>query len=451
MIEQNPRFIKKLVKSGPGFGLFYSERRTGVISNLCRTLLVALCLILSAYAPAQAGFKGEIDLEGGHSSNIGNSLDATLGEQNHWDQDLKVRLMWSGALGSGWSLDTAYLLEERHGGSVALSRRLKTMAPLFSIDPAETSLMDLDHTFTDSGRTYISQRIDRLALEYSDSHLVLRIGRQALTWGGGLVFHPMDLFNPFPPNATYTTYKSGTDMLYGQWLFDSGADLQGVVEPRRDPNTGNLASDQSSAGIKWHGFVGQNQQFGLDILLAQDYQAQVLGVGVSGALGGATWTAEVLPTRLDGGDVRTSYLANAQYAWAWGEKSINGYLEYFRNGFGVSGTDLTLIDLPAPLADRLARGELFTVSKNSLAAGVNLQWSTLLNLRPVLIFNLDDGSALFFGQAIYSLSQNTTLTLGFQWGAGETGSEYGGLETAPDSEIYATPADLIYARFTLYF
>jgi hypothetical protein len=415
-----------------------------------RVLLAVLCLILSAYGPAQAGFKGELDLEGSHSSNAGNSLDAALGEQNHWDQDLKVRLMWSGALGSGWRLETAYLAEERYGGGVVLARGLKALDPFFSIDPAKTSLMDLSHTFTDNGQTYVSQRIDRLSLGYSSSHLVLRIGRQALTWGGGLVFHPMDLFNPFPPDATYTTYKPGTDMLYGQWLFDSGADLQGVVVPRRDPNTGNLASDQSSAGLKWHGFLGQNQQFGLDLLLAQDYQAQILGIGVSGALGGAAWTAEVLPMRLDGGDVHASLLANVQYAWTWDEKSFSGYLEYFHNGLGVSETEPTLIDLPAPLADRLARGELFTVSQNYLGAGIDLQWTPLLDLKPLLICNLDDGSALFFGQAVYSLSQNKTLTLGLQWGLGADGTEYGGLETAPGSGIFATPARLIYARYTWY-
>ena len=418
--------------------------------NSLRLIFVALYFLLSAFTAANAGFKGEIDLTGSHSRNAGNSLDAALGEQNHWDQDLIVRLMWSTDLGDGWRLDAAYLAEARHGGGVALTRRRRAIDPLDAVNPSETTLMNLDHTFIDDDQTHVAHRIDRLALGYSSSHLVLRLGRQALTWGGGLVFHPMDLFNPFPPNATYTAYKPGADMLYSQWLFDSGADLQGVVVPRRDPDTGDVAADQSSAGIKWKTFFGRDRQLGLDLLLCQDYRAQVLGIGLSGPLGGAAWTTEVVPTRLDDGDVRTTFLANVQYAWSWRDKSVNGYLEYFHNGIGVGGTEPALIDLPIPLAERLARGELFTVSRNYLAAGLDLQWTPLLDLKPVIISNLDDGSALFFGQAIYSLSQNTSLTFGVQWALGRDGSEYGGLRTEPGSGTFATPADLIYTRFTWY-
>ena len=46
------------------------------------------------------------------------------------------------------------------------------------------------------------------------------------------MFHPGDILAPFAPNATDTSYKPGVDMLYGQYLFASGADLQAVWVPR---------------------------------------------------------------------------------------------------------------------------------------------------------------------------------------------------------------------------
>jgi hypothetical protein len=416
-----------------------------------RFLLVSLCIVLSAAATVQAGFKGEIDAEGGYAANTGDSLDAFFGEQRHWDQSLMVRIMWSDTFASDWNVDTAYLADTRRGGGVDLLRRERLYDPLFPRDPDETSLWHLNHVLTDRGQTYTEHRLDRLAVGYSSTHLVLKAGRQALTWGSGLVFHPMDLFNPFPPNATYTTYKLGTDMLYGQWLFNSGADVQAVVVPRRDPETDSVIDDQSSAGIKWHGFLGKDQTIGVDILLARNYETDVLGLGASGPLGGASWNAEVVPARLKDGTFLTSFLTNGQYAWVWNEKNMNWYVEYFHNGFGVSGIGHTLSDLPVSLMDRLSRGELFTVSSNYIATGIDVQWTPLLDLKPAVIANLDDGSVLLICQAIYSLSQNTNVTVGFQWGLGSRGSEYGGLETAPASGIYATSADQGYARLTWFF
>ena len=60
----------------------------------------------------------------------------------------------------------------------------------------------------------------------------LRFGRQALSWGNGLFYAPMDLVNPFDPAAIDTEYKAGDDMLYLQYLQDSGNDLQAAVVVR---------------------------------------------------------------------------------------------------------------------------------------------------------------------------------------------------------------------------
>jgi len=278
-----------------------------------RCLLPLVCgLLLPAHAAAQSGFRGEVNVEAGYARNSADSLDAALGQRERGNASLNARLIWNGALSSNWSLDTAYVADLRHGGDVALARSQRLLASTLYVDPNRTALWHLDHTASDHGRSYLAHRIDRLSLGYGDARLVLRFGRQALTWGSGLVFHPLDLFNPFAPNATYTAYKPGADMLYGQWLFDSGADIQGVLVPRRDPVSSRLASSQSSAGIKWHGFAGQDGQLGIDLLLARDYRADVLGVGASGSWGGASWSAEVVPTRLAGNGTHTSLLANMQ-------------------------------------------------------------------------------------------------------------------------------------------
>ncbi len=424
---------------------------SGLRRRLFAGLLGALLVPGLAHAAAGSTFKGELKFRSLYVDVPSDSLTRALGVGSHWDNALNLRLMGDGQPGSGWSWDAAWVLDLRRGEGVRLDRRLYGYDPALYAPVERRNWWDLQHSFTDKGEHYAAQYVDRLSLAYTGVNAVLRLGRQALTWGGGLVFHPMDLFNPFPPNATDTEYKPGADMLYGQWLFDSGADIQGVVAPRRDPLTRHVEADQSAAGLKWHGFFGTEQQNGYELMLARDYGSDVLGLALNGALDGATWTAQAVPTRLPGGSLHTSWLANVQYAWTCFSRNCSGYAEYFRNGFGVGGTDNTFADLPMPLTERLARGESFTVSRDYLALGLTVEWAPLLNVKPLLITNRDDGSTMLVVQVVYSLGDNADLTLAAQSGLGPHGTEYGGLETAPGSRVYASPDRYLYARVAWYF
>ena len=86
----------------------------------------------------------------------------------------------------------------------------------------------------------------------------------------------MDLFNPFSPDAKDTSYKPGVDIAYAQVLFDSGADLQLLWRPGKNQQD-NYDSTQSSTAAKYLFYVDRLQ---FELLLAQDYQQDVVGVGV---------------------------------------------------------------------------------------------------------------------------------------------------------------------------
>ena len=80
----------------------------------------------------------------------------------------------------------------------------------------------------------------------------MKFGRQAITWGNGLIYNVMDIFNPFDPAAVDKEFKTGDDMLYGQYLLSGGNDVQGVMVFRRDPITEDVEADQSSLAFKYH-------------------------------------------------------------------------------------------------------------------------------------------------------------------------------------------------------
>jgi hypothetical protein len=221
-----------------------------------------------------------------------------------------------------------------------------------------------------------------------------------------------------------TEYKPGTDMLYGQWLFDGGGDVQGLVVPRRDPSTGGLTGGQASVAFKWH-YPGTKIQ--MDVMGARHYGDRVFGVDASGPAGGATWSAAAVSTWLEGGGSRVSILANLRSAATWAGRNTSTYVEYFHNGFGTARRDYTVASLSGPLQARLVRGELFDTGRDYVAAGADVQWTPLVTLSPVLIANLNDRSLLAQVNLRVSLADNLLFDMGVQAPVGPKGTEFGGL------------------------
>ena len=258
----------------------------------------------------------------------------------------------------------------------------------------------------------------------------------------------MDLFDPFSPSATDTEYKPGTDMLYGQRLFSDGSDLQLIFVPRPARRGGPVTTEESSLAMNLHNtLLGHHTTW----LLARDHGDWVAGVGVNGALGGASWNVKVVPTVLRQGGTRVSALANISDATTLFGRNATVFAEYFHNGFGVAGGRYDLADLPRDLLDRLSHGQLFNTRQDYFAAGLTLQVTPLLNLSPTLIANLDDASAFALLAATWSFGDNLTLAGGFQVPIGPARTEFGGLPIAPaGARVLASPGQ-IYLQLRRYF
>lgn len=410
-------------------------------------LILALALFNPLNAYAEMPIKGYIKGQYSYAYAEQHNLDAFLDKQQIQDTSLDLRLIFKKSWGP-WQTELHYQLLAFSGDSQTINKKLDTLLPDFFINPDQTQWFRLHDTIESSSNTLVEQRLDRLFFGYTGDQLVVRLGRQALSWGNGLVFHPMDLFDPFAPNAIDKEYKSGVDMLYGQWLFNNGSDLQGLVVPRRNPITGKLADDQSSVAAKWH-YFGDILQ--IDLMAARHYQDNVAGLGINGPINSAVWRISFVQTQLHNDAMTTSLIANLDNAWQWKGKNIEGYIEYYRNGFGHSGRDYALTDLSMALQQRLARGEVFNTGIDYLASGLNTEWTPLLNIYPLLIFNLDDGSALFVIQGVYSMTENMNLNFGLSAGIGPRGTEFGGLRLSPDSSVYYAPNKEIYIRLSYYF
>ncbi len=405
-------------------------------------LAIAFCSATSALAQTDNGVHGRLELQDAGQFAGSDSVQAALGDRVANDAAGNLRITWEPASGP-WSFQFAYVAQAEDGPTVALANAEQGILP----QPPATWL-DLTDTFENHGTLRASQSIDRLAVTFTTPDLVVRIGRQALTWGSGLVFRPMDLFDPFGPAATDTEYKPGVDMLYAQKLFTDGSDLQLIVAPRPARHNGPVTVDASSAALHYHVAVFGHQT---TLLVARDHGDWVTGLGVNGALGGATWNVEVVPTVLKAGGVRVSGLANVSDAITLFGRNATVFGEYFHNGFGVAGGPFDLADLPPELLDRLERGQVFNTRRDYLAAGLTLEVSPLLTVSPTLILGLNDGGVLPLAAATYSLGDNLTLVGGVQAPFGRRRTEFGGLPLSAASPLLFAPPRQIYLQLRRYF
>jgi hypothetical protein len=237
-------------------------------------------------------------------------------------------------------------------------------------------------------------------------------------------------------------------MVYVQRLFADGSDLQIIAAPRPDHLGGPPTADASSFAAHY-----ATTLFGhaTTLLVARDHGDWVAGLGVNGALSGATWNLELVPTVERDGATRVSALANISDAVTVAGRNATIFAEYFHNGFGVADGPFDLADLPAELTDRLARGQLFNLRQDYLAGGMTLEATPLLSLTPTLIADLDDGSGFLLFAATYSLGDNLSLAAGAQAPIGPRGSEFGGLPLSGSSPLLLASPAQIYLQLRRYF
>ena len=364
------------------------------------------------------------------------------------DHNLEVRLKVA-ARRERWNFSTHLQLLAAHSDTLAGFRDLPLL--LFAgadVINDDRRWFNLTHEIHNQGKNATLLRLDRLNVGYTGDKAVIRFGRQAISWGNGLLFTPMDILNPFDPAAVDKEYKSGDDMLYGQYLQDNGNDVQAVAVVRRNPISGEVEQGESSLALKYHGFLGRHEY---DLLMGEHYGDAVLGLGASTDLGGAVWRGDLVWSNTDSENI-FSVVAGVSYSGVTRGHNWTGFLEYYYNGFGQSDGDYSVAGLASnpELLKRLVRGELFNLGRHYLGASVTLEVTPLLNLTPNIFINLTDPSALAQLVLAYDWKQDIQLLAALNFPIGPNGSEYGGIDSA-QAGLYVSTGPSLFAQLAWYF
>lgn len=312
-------------------------------------------------------------------------------------------------------------------------------------DTEDTRVLDLEWD-TGPGSPVFTHRLDRLYARYRGNTASVSIGRQAVTTGSGLIFNPMDLFNPFAPSDVIRDYKTGTDMALCQFSRGRISDGMLVWVPRRNPDK-KIDMDESSFALKLKTVMADHEA---GILLARHYNDDIIGFSFSGFAGAAAWRSDLMWTHPAEKNLSgyVSAVANIDYSGVLNGKNAYILVEVFYSGLGE--TEITSALQKQALTSRIQRGDLFLTATRY--AGLQIQYEThpLVNLSLGAIVNLDDRSALLQPVVTWNAAPSLDILLGADIYTGGTHTEFTGI-TDPATGKNAGPGRQAYLQASWYF
>ncbi len=321
----------------------------------------------------------------------------------YWISSNNARLDVTWQLSDTWQLETAldyqYLWSDPAGfhglETIDYNRRL-----------------DLEKSWQHDEHGASRLQVDRINLQRQNGAVDTTIGRQAIGFGRILVFSPLDVIAPFAPDAIDTDVRSGVDALHT--IFNYGIDGQ----------VGAIAVWGEEAEFNSYLGTWSDNRAGLDLLMigGKLRGRNMIGTGLAGSLGTLGLKGEI--SVYDGkdtgeidGDLHDSFTVAAVEAWYRFANGLSLVTQYLYNGPGVNDPE----DYPAALASApLQEGLTYLLGRHYLIIAPAYEIHPLATLQGLIIYNIDDESALLRPTLDLSLADNLSLQAFWTWHSGES-------------------------------
>ena len=330
----------------------------------------------------------------------------------------RLRLMARSSYGP-LSVDVAY----EH----VLTLRSETTVGLFAgLSPTETGgdWLPLQGSLLQKDHIDWQHRVDRASLAYGGGGAEITVGRQPISWATTLFLTPADPFVPFDPSDPFREYRRGVDAVRLRAFPGAFSEIDLAFRVANTP----IGRTVSAAG-RGRAAVGAWEFLGWAGVVHDD---PAVSVAATLSIGGAVLRTEsVLRHTNDETVFRATIGADRSFV-VW-DRNVYVVLEYQRDGFGAaSGDDLiaTLLSEPA------RRGELQVFGRDEVVVQGSLELHPLVNVSALVIWNVNDPSALLGPAASYSAADEVAVRGGVYFGAGRSttasgllGSEFGAVPT----------------------
>ncbi|MCK4536284.1 MAG: hypothetical protein KAT93_04680 [Desulfuromonadales bacterium] len=272
--------------------------------------------------------------------------------------------------------------------------------------------LDLDTTWQHDDAWSSRLQLDHLNLHFRSDRLDVVVGRQAIGFGRIVIFSPLDIIAPFPPDALDTDVRPGIDAirLTGYYGFDG--QLGGIFVWGDEPR-------HNSWLLTW-----SDNRHGLDLLAISGRLRDhpMLGFGVAGSLGTLGLKGEIAfydgqRTNEPFEDLYASFAIGAMEAWYRFDNGLTLIGQYLYNGPGTDEPrDYPTVAASAPLNEGLTS----LLGRNYLLLAPSYQLHPLATLQGLIILNLDDDSLLVRPTLSLDLVDNFSLEIFWAFNAGKS-------------------------------
>ena len=276
-------------------------------------------------------------------------------------------------------------------------------SPLVLSSESPNTYFDATKTWRDNDRWSTRLHLDRFSLQGGSGALRWAIGRQPYGFGSIVLFSPLDVIAPFPPEIIDSEYRPGVDAVRVD-LTTSPGDLYSAV-----------AVFDDDAGKESYLATGSFNRGGVDLLLlggtlrtrnmgGVGLAADLAGLGIKGELSWYKGEDAGVP----GGDLYGDFPVAALELWYRFENDLIVLAEYLHNGGGAERPEEYVLALSSATYNE---GLMTFLGRNYLLLAPSLELHPLLNLALLGIWNLDDDSFMVRPQVALSLGDNLSLEL----------------------------------------
>ncbi len=362
--------------------------------------LVFLLLVPSSYLQAQETFQSDLTV---YFDNLftfkGFYSHPSIEERAQPTDSQRLRLIYEGSWKTlSWEAHYEHLIGGRLTSEEAIgaSARAERVSAAFRY-------FDLDWDIETKEHFFWEHQFDRLNAKVDLGLADLIFGRQAISWGVGYLWSPVDLLTTFSPLQINRDYKAGIDaMLLDVPLGPFQESYLAYAPDEKWSNSALLGRHRLRLGPMDMAVTGG--WIISDYVLGGEINADVKGVGVRLE---ATHTWPEVTSRF----VRAVLGFDYQFT-----PDLFLQLEYYYNGFGTTDPARYLQVMSAP---RFQRGEVFNTAPHYIGGNGRYQLTPLIILNGNTIINLNDGSALLEPAMVYSLSDNAEIRLGAIFAVGK--------------------------------
>jgi hypothetical protein len=259
------------------------------------------------------------------------------------------------------------------------------------------------------GETFTARfRMDRLNLRVELGRFRVTVGRQAISFGQGQAFTPMDLVAPFNPATLDTAYKPGVDALRADLFVGMGGQitlLAAYVGEWSLDGAALLAHGQTTIGtVDVAAMVGSF--FGDPVVGLSTY----VPAGPVGIYGDVTLTG-----------LRPNPFVRAVLGvLGRPTPTTTVSVELYGQRFGTTDKgDYLLLSF----GERSRRGELWLTGHLYASVALIQEITPLLSVSVIVLGNLMDPSLLLLPSVAWSVASNADLSFGVQLGLGQRPDE----------------------------